>query len=348
MSSQPTTDARPDRLWLVLPTYNEAENLEAFAARVLPELERASRRPHLLVVDDDSPDGTGRIAARLGTADPRISVLHNGSKRGLGRAYTAGFKHALAAGADLVMQMDADFSHDVADVPSLAAATGEADLVIGSRYVQGGGVADWSLGRRSLSRGGCWYARKVLGIDVRDLTSGFKCYRSSVLSALELDTVRANGYVFQIEMTHRAVHAGYRVAEVPIWFADRRAGTSKMTATVALEAVWKVPALRAGASSEAVSGAGQGSSRNVHSRLPRKLIGITAATAAACAGTSATPAAIRSSSSPRFSRNPNTLTVRNRTAWLCARPLPAANVQFLFQRKLFNTAIRNAAVAPIL
>jgi dolichol-phosphate mannosyltransferase len=245
LSATQHADARPDRLWLVLPTYNEAENLEHFAAAVLPELERASRRPHVLVVDDDSPDGTGRIAARLSAEDPRISVLHNGPKRGLGRAYVAGFRHALAAGADLLMEMDADFSHDVADVPRLVAGMHEADLVIGSRYVEGGGVADWDPIRRALSRGGCWYARKVLGLDVRDLTSGFKCYRSTVLSALELDTVRANGYVFQIEMTYRAIRRGYSVAEVPIRFADRRQGTSKMTPAVALEAVWKVPALRA-------------------------------------------------------------------------------------------------------
>jgi len=230
--------------WLVVPTYNEAENLEPLLAAVLPALAAGSEDPHVLVVDDDSPDGTGRLAERLAATDPRVHVLHHGAKAGLGRAYLAGFKHALAAGADRVLEMDADFSHDPADLPRLLAASAEADLVLGSRYVRGGGVADWGAGRRLLSRGGSLYARTVLGVRVSDLTGGFKCFRREVLAALDLDGVRANGYVFQIEMTFRALHAGFRVAEVPIVFRDREAGASKMTAAVALEAIWKVPALR--------------------------------------------------------------------------------------------------------
>jgi len=230
--------------WLVVPTYNEAENLEALLSAVLPALGAGASDPHVLVVDDDSPDGTGRLAERLAAADPRVHVLHHGAKAGLGRAYIAGFKHALAAGADLVLEMDADLSHDPADLPRLLARSAGADIVLGSRYAPGGGVADWGLGRRLLSRGGSLYARTVLGVGVRDLTGGFKCFRRDVLAALDLDGVRANGYVFQIEMTFRALHAGFTVAEVPIVFRERAAGSSKMTAAVALEAIWKVPALR--------------------------------------------------------------------------------------------------------
>jgi dolichol-phosphate mannosyltransferase len=230
--------------WLVVPTYNEAQNLEALLSAVLPALGAGSSDPHVLVVDDDSPDGTGRLAERLAAADPRVHVLHHGAKAGLGKAYIAGFKHALAAGADLVLEMDADLSHDPADLPRLLARSAGADVVLGSRYVPGGGVADWGLGRRLLSRGGSLYARTVLGVRVRDLTGGFKCFRRDVLAALDLDGVRANGYVFQIEMTFRALHRGFTVAEVPIVFRDRAAGSSKMTAAVALEAIWKVPALR--------------------------------------------------------------------------------------------------------
>jgi dolichol-phosphate mannosyltransferase len=226
--------------WLVLPTYNEAENLERFVRAVLdaaPEL-------RVLVVDDSSPDGTGEIADRLAVELPAVEVLHREAKEGLGRAYLAGFARALEAGAGLVLEMDADFSHDPADLPRLLEAAGEADLVLGSRYVPGGGVADWGLLRRTISRGGCWYARVLLGVPVRDLTGGFKCFHRRVLEALELDDVHADGYGFQIELTYRALQRGFTVKEVPIVFRDRQAGTSKMSARIALEAVWKVPALR--------------------------------------------------------------------------------------------------------
>jgi dolichol-phosphate mannosyltransferase len=231
-------------VWLILPTYNEADNLEALVRAVLPQLEGTGLPHTILVVDDGSPDGTGEIANRL-TADlPPVQVLHRARKQGLGRAYLAGFEMALGAGADLVMEMDADFSHEPGDVPRLIAAAGAADLVLGSRYVPGGGVENWGLSRRLLSRGGSAYARVLLGIPVRDLTGGFKCFNRRVLEAIDLADVRADGYAFQIELTYRAVRAGFRVAEVPILFRERREGASKMTARVTLEAVWKVPALR--------------------------------------------------------------------------------------------------------
>lgn len=237
--------------WLVLPTYNEAENLERIVTAALPRLaEGAAGHPlaadghRILIVDDSSPDGTGEIADALAGRHPEVEVLHRPAKEGLGRAYLAGFAHALDAGAGLVMEMDADFSHDPADVPRLIAASRDADVVLGSRYVEGGGVADWGLLRRLLSRGGSCYARMVLGVGVRDLTGGFKCFRAAALEQLGLGAVRTDGYGFQIELTFRAVRAGLRVKEVPIVFRERRAGTSKMTARIALEAVWKVPALR--------------------------------------------------------------------------------------------------------
>lgn len=232
--------------WVILPTYNEAENIERLVAAVLVALEGAPVDAHVLVVDDDSPDGTGTIADRLAAADPRIAVRHNGPKRGLGRAYLAGFRQALDAGADLLVEMDCDFSHDPADLPRLLAPVlaHTADVALGSRYVEGGAIEDWGRARRLISAGGSQYARVVLGVEVRDLTGGFKCFSAEVLRAIDLDGVRANGYVFQIEMTFRALRAGYRVTEVPIVFRDRRLGASKMTARVALEAAWKVPALR--------------------------------------------------------------------------------------------------------
>jgi dolichol-phosphate mannosyltransferase len=231
-------------VWLILPTYNEADNLEALVRAVLPQLEGTGLTHTILVVDDGSPDGTGDIADRLAADLSPVRVLHRTRKQGLGRAYLAGFELALDAGADLVMEMDADFSHDPQDVPRLIAAAGAADLVLGSRYVPGGGVENWGLSRRLLSRGGCAYARVLLGIPVRDLTGGFKCFNRRVLEAIDLAEVRADGYAFQIELTYRAVRAGFRVAEVPILFRERRDGASKMTARVTLEAVWKVPALR--------------------------------------------------------------------------------------------------------
>jgi len=230
--------------WLILPTYNEAENIEPLVRAVLPHLASAGVEHTILVVDDNSPDGTGAIADRLAEELAPVRVLHRPQKQGLGRAYLAGFGVALAEGADLILEMDSDFSHDPADVPRLLAATGAADLVLGSRYVPGGGVEDWGIVRRMLSRGGSAYARLVLGVPVRDLTGGFKCFHRRVLETIDLDGVHADGYGFQIELTYRAVQAGFTVAEVPITFRERRVGRSKMTARIALEAVWKVPALR--------------------------------------------------------------------------------------------------------
>jgi dolichol-phosphate mannosyltransferase len=230
--------------WLILPTYDEAENIEALVRAALPQLE-ATGMPHtILIVDDNSPDGTGRIADRLAEQIAEVRVLHRARKQGLGRAYLAGFAMALKNGADLILEMDADFSHDPADLPRLIAAAGAADLALGSRYVDGGGVANWGVVRRALSRGGSAYARLLLGVPVRDLTGGFKCFNRRVLEALDLSSVHADGYGFQIELTYRAVRAGFTVAEVPILFRERRVGQSKMTPRIALEAVWKVPALR--------------------------------------------------------------------------------------------------------
>jgi dolichol-phosphate mannosyltransferase len=230
--------------WLILPTYNEAQNLEPMVQAVLPQLAHGGASPTILVVDDASPDGTGRIADRLAGELPELQVLHRPTKDGLGRAYLAGFQAALDGGAELILQMDCDFSHDPADVPRLIAACGSADVALGSRYVPGGGVENWALRRRIQSRGGCAYARLILGVPVRDLTGGFKCWRRAALEALDFGGVDAHGYGFQIEMTYRAIKAGLSVTEVPIVFRERREGQSKMTAWITLEAVWKVPALR--------------------------------------------------------------------------------------------------------
>jgi dolichol-phosphate mannosyltransferase len=230
--------------WLILPTYNEAENIESLVRAVLPQLASTGLEHTILVVDDGSPDGTGQLAGRLAQEIPQVRVLHRPQKRGLGRAYLAGFGAALAEDAELLLEMDSDFSHDPADVPRLIAAAGAADLVLGSRYVPGGGVEDWGVVRRALSRGGSAYARLLLGVPVRDLTGGFKCFHRRVLETIDLEDVHADGYGFQIELTYKAVQAGFTVAEVPIMFRERRVGHSKMTARIALEAVWKVPALR--------------------------------------------------------------------------------------------------------
>ena len=230
--------------WLILPTYNEAENIEPLVRAVLPQLESTGLEHTVLIVDDSSPDGTGQIADRLAEETERVRVLHRPRKHGLGRAYLAGFEVALSEGADLVLEMDSDFSHDPADLPRLIAAAGAADLVLGSRYVPGGGVKDWGFVRRALSRGGSTYARLLLGVPVRDLTGGFKCFHRRVLETIDLGGVHADGYGFQIELTYRAVQAGFTVTEVPITFRERRVGHSKMTARIAIEAVWKVPALR--------------------------------------------------------------------------------------------------------
>jgi dolichol-phosphate mannosyltransferase len=229
--------------WLVLPTYDEAENVEAFVEAVLAELPADAR---VLIVDDSSPDGTGEIADRLAAEHGSVEVLHRPRKEGLGPAYVAGFRRALAGGAGLVLEMDSDFSHDPAYLPRLLEAAERADLAIGSRYVEGGGVSDWGALRRAISRGGSAYARFVLGLDVRDLTGGFKCFRREVLEAIDLDTIEARGYAFQVEMTYRAVQRGFRVVEVPIVFRDRRAGSSKMDGGIVAEAAWRVPLLRFG------------------------------------------------------------------------------------------------------
>jgi dolichol-phosphate mannosyltransferase len=232
-------------VWVVMPTYNEAANLERIVRAVDTELQRCVGDDHrILVVDDNSPDGTGTIADRLADELSSVSVLHRREKAGLGQAYLAGFARALEAGAELVFEMDADFSHDPAHLPQLLRAAEDADLVLGSRYVPGGGVRNWGLLRRLISRGGGVYARAILRVDVHDLTGGFKCIRREVLEAIDLASVRAEGYVFQIEVTYRAILAGFRVREVPIVFCDRVDGTSKMSSRIALEAMWLVPRLR--------------------------------------------------------------------------------------------------------
>ena len=233
--------------WLILPTYNEAQSLETVVRAGAAVLRRAAPDGfRILVVDDDSPDGTGAIADRLAGQHREVEVLHRPKREGLAPAYLAGFAHALEAGAGFIFEMDADLSHDPADLARLLAAVrdGGADLALGSRYVDGGGVTDWGFVRRMVSRGGSWYARRVLGLSVRDLTGGFKCLRRAVLERLELEAIQADGYAFQVELTYRAIQAGFRVREVPIVFRDRRSGVSKMTPRIALEAVWKIPALR--------------------------------------------------------------------------------------------------------
>jgi dolichol-phosphate mannosyltransferase len=230
--------------WLILPTYNEAENIEGLVRAALAELETTGLEHTILVVDDGSPDGTGRIADRLADELGPVRVLHRERKEGLGRAYLAGFAIALENGAELVLEMDADFSHDPRDLPRLIAAAEDADLVVGSRYVTGGGISRWGRLRRLVSRGGSAYARVILGVPVYDLTGGFKCFRRPVLETIDLEDVHANGYGFQIELTYKAVRAGFTVKEIPILFGQRSAGVSKMTPRIALEAVWKVPLLR--------------------------------------------------------------------------------------------------------
>ena len=233
--------------WLILPTYNEAENLEPIVRAVIPWLEQACPDEgfRILVVDDNSPDGTGAIADRLAGEIAAVSVLHRTEKAGLGPAYVAGFGHALSHGAGYVLEMDADFSHDPSYLPTLiGCARDGADLVLGSRYVPGGGVENWHWVRRLVSRGGCLYARLVLRVPVRDLTGGFKCFRASTLQAIEFQTVRAAGYAFQVELTYRALKRGLRVTEIPIVFRERREGDSKMSSRIALEAMLLVPRIR--------------------------------------------------------------------------------------------------------
>src|SRR6185503_407221 len=230
--------------WVVLPTYNERENLEPLVAAVRAELAGAAPDHTILIVDDSSPDGTGELADRLAAHDPHVRVLHRPHKEGLGQAYLAGFDLALREGAELVLEMDADFSHDPAYLPAMLEAAGEADLVLGSRYVSGGGTRNWGPLRRIVSRGGCWYARAVLGLDIRDLTGGFKCFRREVLEALDPNLIRSQGYAFQVELTYRALQLGFRVREIPIVFTDRRVGHSKMSRRIVAEAMWMIPTLR--------------------------------------------------------------------------------------------------------
>jgi dolichol-phosphate mannosyltransferase len=228
-------------VWLVLPTYDEASNVERIVLAVREQLPDGAR---ILIVDDNSPDGTGQIADRLQAELPGLSVLHRARKEGIGPAYVAGFRRALDEGAELVAQMDADFSHDPADLPRLIDAAADADLVLGSRYVEGGAVTDWGPVRRLISRGGSAYARAVLGVPVRDLTGGFKVFRRDVLEAIDLESISSAGYAFQVETTYRAVRAGFRVVEVPITFTERRVGESKMTGGIVLEAALRVPGMR--------------------------------------------------------------------------------------------------------
>lgn len=228
------------RAVICLPTYDERENL----APIVEAIHAAAPEVDVLVVDDDSPDGTGRLADELAARDPRLKVLHRARKEGLGRAYLAGFEWALRRDYGLVLEMDADFSHDPAYLPALFAASREADLVLGSRYVPGGGTRDWGLARKLVSRGGSLYARTILGVGIRDLTGGFKCFRREVLEAIDLPSVECSGYAFQIELTYRALKRGFRVVEVPIVFTDRRVGQSKMSRRIVLEAVRKVWSMR--------------------------------------------------------------------------------------------------------
>jgi dolichol-phosphate mannosyltransferase len=232
-------------VWVIVPTFNEAGSIERLLRAVASVLADAAPGDHrILVVDDGSPDGTGAIAERVGADLGVVEVLHRSGKSGLGQAYLAGFAHALARGAQVLCEMDADLSHDPHHLPALLAAVEDADVVLGSRYVPGGGIADWGPVRRFVSRAGCRYARTILGLPQHDLTGGYKALRRDVLEAIELQSVRSQGYVFQIEITYRAVLAGFRVAEVPIVFSDRAIGTSKMSARIALEAMWRVPLLR--------------------------------------------------------------------------------------------------------
>ena len=229
-----------DRACVVLPTYNEIDNLP----QIVPFILAAARELDVLVVDDNSPDGTGAVADRLAQESPRVRVLHRPRKEGLGRAYLAGFEVALQAGYGRILEMDADFSHDPARLPALLAASREADLVLGSRYVEGGGTVNWGIARQLLSKGGSLYARTILGLPIRDLTGGFKCFRREVLERLDLPSVRSTGYAFQIELTYRAIKRGFRVVEVPITFVDRRVGKSKMSRAIVAEALWKVWKIR--------------------------------------------------------------------------------------------------------
>ena len=228
---------------MCIPTYDERENLEPLVRALSDVLDPS--RDGVLVIDDSSPDGTGELADSLAEELPWVTVLHRQRKEGIGAAYCAAFPLALGMGAELVLQMDCDFSHNPQDVPRLIGACEQgADLALGSRWVPGGGTVNWGLPRRLVSRGGSLYARLVLGVGIRDLTGGFKCFRRHVLENADLGAVTTRGYGFQIEMTYRAVRAGFRIVELPITFVDRRVGQSKMSGAIIAEAMWRVPLLR--------------------------------------------------------------------------------------------------------
>jgi dolichol-phosphate mannosyltransferase len=232
------------RVVVCLPTYDERENLEPMVRALGDVASEHGLDLRVLVIDDSSPDGTGDLADRLAEELRFLSVLHRPRKEGLGPAYIAGFRRALETDAELIVEMDCDFSHDPADLPRLVAAVEGADVVLGSRYVPGGGTRNWGAGRRAISRFGSFYARVLLGVGIRDLTGGFKCFRRAVLETIGLDRITTKGYAFQIETTYRAIRAGYRVIEIPIVFSEREAGGSKMSRGIVLEAVAKVPQLR--------------------------------------------------------------------------------------------------------
>ena len=233
--------AGSERALVCLPTYDERDNLVPILEAILANLPAAD----VLVIDDNSPDGTGRLANEFAAREPRVKVLHRAGKQGLGKAYLAAFAWALERDYGYVIEMDADFSHDPKRLPALLAAAQEADLALGSRYVPGGGTVGWGLARRIISQGGSLYARTILGIPVRDLTGGFKCFRREVLESIDLHTVQCTGYAFQIELTYRAIRRGFQVTEIPIVFADRRVGQSKMSRRIVLEAIRKVWGMRA-------------------------------------------------------------------------------------------------------
>jgi dolichol-phosphate mannosyltransferase len=235
------TTGGPRRALVCVPTYDEKENVVAIVEAVLA----AAPEVDVLVIDDNSPDGTGRLADEIAAREPRVHVLHRAGKEGLGKAYLAGFAWALARGYGLVLEMDADFSHDPRYLPAMLEAAREADLVLGSRYVPGGGTVNWGVVRKLISRGGSLYARTILRIPIRDLTGGFKCFRREVLEAIDLPTVECTGYAFQIELTYRTLRKGFRVREIPIVFVDRRVGHSKMSRRIVLEALRKVWSIRA-------------------------------------------------------------------------------------------------------
>jgi dolichol-phosphate mannosyltransferase len=245
MSAGPGANAPPQgavarRALVCLPTYDERENLPPMVEAILASVPQVD----ILVVDDNSPDGTGQVADGIAAREPRVHVLHRRGKEGLGKAYLAAFAWALARDYGLVLEMDCDFSHDPKYLPAMLARAEQADLVLGSRYVEGGGTVNWGLTRKVISRGGSFYARTILGLPVRDLTGGFKCFRREVLEAIDLPSVECTGYAFQIELTFRAFRKGFRVAEIPIVFADRRVGQSKMSRRIVLEAVRKVWSIR--------------------------------------------------------------------------------------------------------